>query len=157
MIHPRPRKGAGGWTWDDHLENARRIQRERDRAIFDRLGRRVGVTGRELIAALSRLIDDPVDGILSQATLPLADHLMNPDTADAVRNAIVDLIVDDLAEMIQILTRKRRKHDSRDTEETPGRGGAHAADDERPLHSAGDAGDAGGQPGKRRARRKRPG
>lgn len=156
MTTPKPTARRGGWTWDDHLENARLVQSARDGLLWSHLARILRVSPREFKDAFGRMVARHAEAVVAERFKRLDEAILNPATADAVRNAIVDVIADDIAEMIHILTRKRRKHDSRNTQEATRSGGANAADGERPLHAAGELDDAGEQPGQRRAAPKRP-
>jgi hypothetical protein len=146
MKPPRPLNGRP-WTWDDHLDNEQRIQRAADRRTWDRLGRLIGLRGRELTALLARFMDDRITSAIRAHNPPLLDQLTDPAQAESLRNAIGDLLADDIATMVQILTAKESTHDTRDTEETPGSGGEDAAERQRPVHNgqyeeAEDGGDA---------------
>lgn len=112
----KPRTPAGGsWTADDHRDNARRIQRETDRRAWERLGRKVGFRGGELQALVARFLDDRLAVALrTQETLTL-ETLTDPDQADAWRVRVVDLIIDDLTELVTLMTKKESKNDKRPT------------------------------------------
>lgn len=109
---PRP-QNTRTWTQADHDENTRRIQSEADFRLIDKMGRKFGVRGRDFAAALGRMLDDRIAAALrTQETFTLS-HFTNPETADALRAAVVDLILDDLTELISVLTSKESKHDTR--------------------------------------------
>lgn len=103
----------GAWTWDDHQDNERRIQKAADRKLWDRLGRMLGVRGRDLGAALGRLIDDRIASTLRSHPTALIEQLTNPDQAGALRGPIVDLILDDVTELMAIFMKKDKTNDTR--------------------------------------------
>ncbi len=112
MATPRP-AARGPWTEADHADNARRIQRDADRKAWERLGRKVGFRGGELVGLLTRFLDDRLSAALrKQQTLTL-DILTDADQADAWRSPVFDLCIDDITELVTLLTTKEKKHDSR--------------------------------------------
>jgi len=112
MATPRP-AARGPWTEADHADNARRIQRDADRKAWERLGEAVGFRGGELMGLLTRFFDDRLsDALRTQQTLTI-ETLTDPDQADAWRVPVVDLIIDDLTELVTLLTKKEKKHDPR--------------------------------------------
>lgn len=133
MATPRPRKERT-WTQADHDDNTRRIQREADRTLWDRLGRKIGVRGRDFAAALGRMLDDRIAAALRTYQPPLHDLLKAPADADALRGALVEIISDDVVEIFQILNGQVNEDDTRDTEETPGRGGEDATFEQREIY-----------------------
>lgn len=133
MPKPRPAPVLP-WTRADHEENSRRIQRDADRRVWDRLGRLVGVRGRELAAALGRMLDDRIAAYLRAHHPPLIDQLKAPADADQLRGALSALISDDVVEMIQILTGMESKDDTRDTEKTPRSGSTNATFEQRDFY-----------------------
>jgi len=133
MTKPRPQK-VRPWTRDDHEENARRIQRDADQKIWTKLGRLVGIRGREFAAAFGRLLDDRIAIAIRTHKLSLIDQLKAPDDAEALRGALSDLISDDVAEMFQILSGYETDDHSRDKEETPGSGSEDATYEQRDFY-----------------------
>ena len=133
MTTPRP-KPAPRWTWTDHLDNNQRIQRAADQKLWNALGRLIGLRRGELAALLGRFLDDRIAAALRAQPTILIDQLTAPDQADALRNALGDLMCDDIASMVQILTSAGSTNDTRNKAETPGNGEADAADHERDLH-----------------------
>jgi hypothetical protein len=133
MPTPRSRK-VQPWTRDDHEDNSRRMQRDADRRTWDRLGRLVGIRGRELVAAFGRMLDDRIAAYLRAHSPPLIDQLKAPADAVQLRGALVELISDDVVEMFQILTGQVTTNERDDKEETPGSSGAHATYEQRDFY-----------------------
>jgi len=133
MTKPRPHK-VPPWTQCDHEENSRRMQRDADRRLWDRIGRLVGIRGRDLVAAMGRLIDDRIAAYLRAHSPPLIDQLKAPDDAEALRGALFELISDDVVEMFQILTGQETEHERNDKEETPGSGEPDAPYEQREFY-----------------------
>lgn len=133
MATPRPRP-LTPWTWDDHQDNEQRKQRAADRRLWERLGRLIGVRGRDVTALLSRFMDDRITAVLRAHNPPLLDQLKSPVDAEALRGALFECISDDVVEMFQILTGQVTEDDTRDKEETPGSGGENASYEQREIY-----------------------
>lgn len=112
MAKPRP-QATRTWTQADHEDNSRRIQNDADRRTWDRLGRLVGIRGRDLAAALGRMLDERIAAALRTTNTSLLDQLTDPAVAGSLRGAVVDLILDDITELVNVLTVKETKHDAR--------------------------------------------
>lgn len=133
MATPRPRK-VQPWTRDDHEDNSRRMQRDADRRLWERLGRLIGIRGRDLAAALGRLLDDRIAAYLRAHSPPLIDQLKAPADAEALRGALTALISDDVVEMFQILTGQEPTNERIDKEEAPRSGGEDATYEQRDIY-----------------------
>jgi len=133
MTTPRPTK-VTPWTWIDHQDNEQRKQRAADRRLWERLGRLIGLRGRDLTALLSRFMDDRITAVLRAHNPPLLDQLKVPAEADALRGALMDVLADDIAEVFLILTNQEGEHEPRDKEETPGGGGENATYEQREIY-----------------------
>lgn len=112
MASPRPHK-VRTWTQADHEENSRRIQADADAKLFDRLGRKVGIRGRDFAAALGRMLDERLAAALRAQSHSLLEQITDATQAGSLRAAFVDLMLDDLTELVTVLTTKESKHDSR--------------------------------------------
>lgn len=112
MASPRPPK-VRTWTQADHEENSRRIQADADAKLFDKLGRKVGIRGRDFAAALGRMLDERLAAAFRAHPHTLLEQITDPTQAGSLRGAFVDLMLDDLTELVTVLTSKESKHDSR--------------------------------------------
>lgn len=112
MNKPRPPE-AQPWTQADHEDNVRRFQADSDRKLWDKLARKVGIRGRDFAAALGRMLDDRIAAALRAQPNSLVDQITDPTQAGLLRGAVVDLILDDLTELVTVLTSKGTKHDTR--------------------------------------------
>lgn len=133
MADARTRK-ARTWTKADHEENARLVQADADRKLWEKLARRLGVRGRDLSAAIGRLIDDRIAAVFSSPNNHLLTLTTHAADADSLRGALSDLISDDVAEIFQILSGQETNDQSRDTEETSGSGEPDATFEQREIY-----------------------
>lgn len=133
MPTPRPTK-VRQWTQADHVENSRRIQRDADRRTWERLGRLIGIRGRDLSAALGRMLDDRIAAALRTHNPSLLEQLKAPTDAEALRGTLMDVLADDIAEVVLILTNQEGQNERIDKEEIAGRGESDATFEQREIY-----------------------
>lgn len=103
------------WTREDHAENARQIQRNADRILWDQVGDCVGVRGRDLVDLLARLLDERIRRFFEEELPILAKKDSEEKTAPALREAVLDLIADDVMDLIEMATSQGSENERQDS------------------------------------------